>query len=125
MRLRYVLRGVLALAVGLVLLSQSGLANSIWPGAKRVISAGAVSSGQTDSNITAIRSSGWDVDYTSPPTFDPVNDPKYLTLSRQGFDTSGNATTYTESLVLTQRVRQAYPNQASLDSTRVALSDYV
>lgn len=79
----------------------------------------------TDPNVTAINASSWDATYTSPPTFDPVGSPKYVVASRQGFDNSGNATTYSENIVITQRVRQAYPSQASLDANRVALSDYI
>jgi GTP:adenosylcobinamide-phosphate guanylyltransferase len=79
----------------------------------------------TDPNITAVRSTGWDVDYTDPPTMDPVGAPRYLVLTRAGYTTSGAVTTYTENMVLTSRVRQIYPNHASLDDTRVALADYV
>jgi hypothetical protein len=79
----------------------------------------------SDPGITAVRATGWDVDYTSPPTMDPVGAPRYLVASRAGYTNLGVATTYTESIVLTQRVRQIYPNHASLDASRVALADYV
>lgn len=80
---------------------------------------------QTDANVTAINADGWSVTYTSPPTFDPVADPKYVVASRQGFDTTGAATTHEDAIILTQRVRQAYPNNASLSTDRVAMSDYL
>ena len=79
----------------------------------------------TDSSVTSINAEGWSASYTSPPTFDPVSNPKYVVASRSGFDTSGNSNSVSEALTITQRVRQAYPNQASLDTSRVALTDYV
>jgi hypothetical protein len=79
----------------------------------------------SDPGITAVRATGWDVDYTSPPTMDPVGAPRYLVASRAGYSTAGVVTTYTENIVLTQRVRQIYPNHASLDASRVALADYI
>jgi hypothetical protein len=79
----------------------------------------------TDAIVTAINADGWSVAATSPPTMEPATAPRFVSLSRQGFDASGAATTYPETLIMTQRVRQAFPNQASLDASRVALSDYV
>lgn len=79
----------------------------------------------SDPGITEVTSLGWDVLFTNPPTMDPVGAPKYLLAIRQGYDTSANAVSFTDTLILTQRIRQAYPNQASLDASRVALTDYV
>jgi len=79
----------------------------------------------SDPGITDVSSLGWDVNFTSPPTMDPVGAPKYLYAIRQGYNTSGGATSFTDTLILTQRIRQAYPNHASLDASRVALTDYV
>jgi hypothetical protein len=79
----------------------------------------------TDENVTAINSEGWSATYTSPPTFDPVASPLYVVATRAGYDTAGSPTTFDDALLLTQRVRQAYPNEASLDADRVAMSDYV
>lgn len=87
---------------------------------------GGGSSITTDPNLTAISTLGWDATYTSPPgAFDPVGDPKYAVVSRQGFDNSGNATTRTDNFVITSRVRQAYPNQGTLSANRVALVNWV
>jgi len=79
----------------------------------------------TDPGVTAINAEGWSVTFTSPPTFDPVGSPQIVVAERDGFDTTGAPTTYDETLILTQRVRQAYPNHASLDASRVAMSDYL
>lgn len=79
----------------------------------------------TDAIVTAINAEGWSVTATSPPTMEPATAPRFVSLSRQGFDASGAPATYPETLIMTQRVRQAFPNQASLDASRVALSDYV
>jgi hypothetical protein len=79
----------------------------------------------TDPGVTAINAQGWDVTFTSPPAMDPVGAPRYVVAARQGFDATGNATSYSENIVLTQRIRQAYPNQGLLDASRVSLSSYI
>lgn len=79
----------------------------------------------TDPIVTAINADGWSVAATSPPTMDPVGNPRFVVASRQGFNAAGAPTTHLESIILTQRVRQPFPNQASLDASRVAMSDYV
>jgi len=79
----------------------------------------------TFASVASINTEGWSAHVTSPPTFDPVNTPLYVAVSRAGYDQGGNATTYNDYLILTQRVRQAYPSQASLDATRCAMSEYV
>lgn len=70
---------------------------------------------------------GWSATWASgtPPTFTPDSAPVTFTVSRPGFDTSGSATTYTDTITYTQRVRQAYPSQASLTTNIVALSDVI
>ena len=79
------------------------------------------------SPIASINATGWDATYRSPipAPFQPAAAPRYISLIRQGFTQAGAPTTYVENLVLTQQVRLVYPNQASLDPTRVALSDFV
>jgi hypothetical protein len=72
-----------------------------------------------------INADGWSVTYPSPPTFDPVGDPETFTVTRQGFNTSGSATTVSDTVTLMKRIRQAYPNQASLTSDQASMSDYV
>jgi hypothetical protein len=79
----------------------------------------------SDTAITSARADSWSVAYTAPPTMDSAGSPRYLALSRPGYSSACVATSHLETLVLTKRVRQPYPAQASLDASRVALSDYV
>jgi hypothetical protein len=79
----------------------------------------------TDPAIAALRADGWGVDHALPLVFDPVGAPRYLALSRAGFDSFALSAIHAEALLLTQRVRQPYPNQSALEANRVALSDYV
>lgn len=79
----------------------------------------------SDPSITSARADSWSVAYIAPPTMDPVGSPRYLALSRAGYNSAGAAANHAEALILTRRVRQPYPAQASLDTSRVALSDYV
>lgn len=75
--------------------------------------------------FASVNPDGWTVDYASPPTLDPVGAPQTFQVTRAGFTGSAATTTYTDTLTLTQRVRQAFPNQAVLTASTVALSDYV
>lgn len=82
---------------------------------------------QTDSEISAIAADGWRVSYDTPPMeFDPVSDPKYLSIQRAGF--TGVATPISsggEHIVLMKRERQVYPNHASLTANSATLSRHV
>ncbi len=71
--------------------------------------------------ISAVDATGWKSTMVTPAelSLSPI------TVSRQGFDATGTATSYSETLFTTKRVRQPYPNQATLTSSTVALSDYV
>jgi uncharacterized phiE125 gp8 family phage protein len=76
--------------------------------------------------LASINGAGWSAEYSgTPPTFAPDSAPETISVSRGGFDATGGATSYADTLILTKRVRQAYPNQASLSATTVSLSDYV
>lgn len=80
----------------------------------------------TDPNVNSIDADGWQINYTSPPAeFDPVGDPKYVVASRPGFNASGGSITVTDNLEIMKRVRQAYPNQASLTANNAAIADFV
>lgn len=46
-----------------------------------------------------------------------------FTADRQGYDGSGNTTTYQDTLYVTRQIRQVYPNQASLQADYYAVSD--
>jgi len=73
--------------------------------------------------LSSVNSDGWSAQHDgTPPSLNPLTSE---TVSRQGFDATGAATTYSETLTITQRVREAYPNQATITAARVALSDYV
>jgi hypothetical protein len=76
--------------------------------------------------LTAIDADGWRATYGSPPTeFDPVGSPETFSVTRSGFDATGTAATYSDTITLMKRVRQAYPSQASLTSDKAALSDFI
>ncbi len=76
-------------------------------------------------SFQSVNSEGWSTTYASPPTFNPSGAPQYATVERLGFGPDGLARYALEDLICTQRVRQAYPNQASLSADRVAMSDYI
>ena len=88
------------------------------PGAGPVTDANVLAVNDVVSNGTTLATGGWTATWNGTPQFVVVN--------RQGFDTSGAATTYAnEKIVITKRLRQNYPAQASLDASVVALSDYI
>lgn len=70
--------------------------------------------------FTLVNADGWSVEYTSTPgSLNPLDT---VTVTQAGFDDTGAAASVTETLTATQRVRLAFPDQASLAPTRVALS---
>lgn len=71
--------------------------------------------------ISAVDATGWQS--TMPTPVDLALSP--ITVSRQGFDSTGATTTYSETLYTTKRVREPWPNQAVLTTNTVALNDYV
>lgn len=73
----------------------------------------------------AIREDGWSCAYPNPPTFAPDSSPLTFSVLRQGYDSSANATTLTETHTFTKRVRYPYPDQATLTPNIVSLSDYI
>lgn len=80
----------------------------------------------TDGSVTAIQADGWRATYTSPPAeFDPVSDPKYVVVTRDGFDATGSATTYTDAIELMKRVRLPDPDEGTLTANDVALADFI
>lgn len=80
----------------------------------------------TDPIVQSINANGWSFTASgTPPTFAPDSAPQFAYVSRAGFDSSGNATTIVDTLILTQRIRQPYPNQASLTTDQGALSDFI
>jgi len=76
-------------------------------------------------NFQSVNANGWSVTYASPPTFNPSGSPEWFTVSRQGYNSSAQAVIVSEDLLCTQRIRQAYPNHASLTTDQVAISEYI
>ena len=79
----------------------------------------------SDPNVTAVGVDGWRATYTNPGIFDPEGDPRLVVVTRQGFDAQGQATEFPDPLVVMGRVREPYPNEATLTSSDVAMSDFV
>lgn len=80
--------------------------------------------------VNAVDTEGWRLTWASgtPPTFNPDVSPVTVTLSRQGYAYSAgavNTSTISEDIVVTQRLRLPYPNQATIDPTLCAASDYI
>lgn len=73
--------------------------------------------------ITSVDTDGWQSVYPSVPA-GPVLLQDVFAV-RQGFTSTGAVTAFAETLKVTKRVRQPYPNQATLTADKVALSDFV
>lgn len=71
--------------------------------------------------FSAVAADGWQATVASPTDLSLAP----FSVSRQGFSATGAATTHTDTLYLTKRVRQAYPDHASFTADKVALSDYI
>lgn len=71
--------------------------------------------------ISAIAANGWTADMVTPAdlSLSPI------TVQRQGYNALAQPIAIAETLYTTKRVRQAYPNHASLTASDVALSDYL
>jgi hypothetical protein len=74
----------------------------------------------TDPIVTAINADGWSVTATSPPTMDPVGAPRFVRVNRQGYVAGVGLSSFLESTILTKRVRLPFPDQATLNASRVA-----
>jgi len=71
--------------------------------------------------FTVVDAEGWKTTVAVPSDLSMTP----ASISRQGFTNTGTTTSYTDTLYLTKRVRQPYPNQASFTADQVALSDYI
>ena len=79
-------------------------------------------------SISSTDASGWSAQWASgtPPTFAPDTSPQTITLTRAGYSAAGAVlSNVSDTIVMTQRVRQPWPNDGSLTASTVALSDYV
>ena len=79
----------------------------------------------SDPNVTGIGVDGWRAGYTNPGTFDPEGDPRLVVVTREGFDAQGQAHAFQDPLVIMGRVREPYPNEATMTPSDVSLSDFV
>lgn len=72
-------------------------------------------------SLHAIDVSGWQTILSAPVdlSFAPIS------VTRQGFTTSGVATTYTDTVYLTKRVRLPYPSNTTFTQHNVAQSEYI
>lgn len=76
--------------------------------------------------LASINADGWSATHSgTPPTYTPDTAPIVATPDRDGFDATGSATTISENIVLTTRVRQPHPNETLPTADQVALSDYI
>lgn len=76
--------------------------------------------------FTAINANGWSAPWATgtPPTLTPDSAPLAQARTRQGFNGSCEAVTFSEPVIPTARIRQPYPNQAT-PTNDVALDDFV
>lgn len=81
---------------------------------------GAMASGSSVP-FTAIAADGWKATVASPSDLSLTP----FVVGRAGYDSTGTATTISDTLYLTKRVRQVYPAQASFTANDVAVSDYI
>ncbi len=70
-------------------------------------------------SISAVAADGWQTTVASPTDLSLST----FAVTRQGFDATGAATTIADTLTLTKRVRQDFPNQASFTTDQVAVSE--
>lgn len=70
--------------------------------------------GGTDANVTLIGADGWTITHSAPG-----GTLGNLVVTRAGFDATGTATTYSETVPLTGRIRLPFPDQATLTSDKV------
>ena len=76
--------------------------------------------------LSSVTNLGWSAIYPSPPAaFDPSSSPEYLSVTRSGYDGTGSVTTFDENVVVTARVREPYPDQDTLTTDTVSLSEPV
>lgn len=83
-------------------------------------------SGGNQGLISFANADGWSAttQALSSLKFLPDTVPQSIPRTCSGYDASGNATTYADSIIVTKSVRFAYPSQAVLNPSRVAMSDY-
>ncbi len=73
----------------------------------------------------SIAADGWQMTAASALPTGPVLDSAVFDVVRAGFNSTGGATTYTDQMYVTKRIREPYPNQASLTADKAACSDFI
>ena len=100
-------------------------AQYIGPGAVSKIYAGMQevwSSGGSPSFIGVVSADGWQASHLDIGAFSQGDS---FTVQRNGFDSSGNATTVSDTVYAWARVREPYPDEGTLTTNTVALSEYI
>lgn len=72
--------------------------------------------------LTSINSDGWRGVHSDIGAFD---DTETVTVTRQGYDSSGNTTTVDDEVITQVRTREPYPNGTTTTTNVVALSEYI
>ena len=72
--------------------------------------------------IGAVAADGWQANHLDIGAFSQGDS---FTVQRQGFDSSGSAVTVNDTIYTFSRVREPYPNEGTLTTNTVSLSDYV
>ena len=81
--------------------------------------------------ITSVYADGWRLAYPgvggpSPTiTLAPNTSPVLIPITRQGFDSTGAATTYSRNIIPTTAIRQPYPNPTLTETDQAAADDYI
>ncbi len=75
--------------------------------------------------LAAVNANGWSARHADPVALAAATDLGQVTVLRAGFDASGTARQFEESLQLTKRLRQPFPTQATLTPDQVVLSDFI
>lgn len=73
--------------------------------------------------FSTVNEGGWHVTYPSVPAGPTLDEP--FTVIRAGFDATGAATTYADTVLVTRRLNQVYPNGSLYEPDLVALSDEI
>lgn len=80
----------------------------------------------TPAPLLAVEANGEFAQWDGTPPADPADLINYVvTVTEDGYSSTGTATTHTEGFYVGLRVRQPYPNQASLSADRVALGFHI
>ena len=74
--------------------------------------------------ISRIAPDGWQATHRTPDVFDPTMTSP-LTVTRQGYDETAARVIVNDTVTMTTRVRQPYPNHENQSTAQIALSDFI